>query len=170
MGTAFVARSIAKKLQTETEPAFLAGMLHDLGKVVLDCYFSDYYASVLELVKSEEMPILRAEQEILGLSHAEIGGQLAKEWKFSNSYLNTILYHHQPRQARRYQRLVCLVHIADVLCRQLGYGSGGDDVVPEFDENALTRFSLSESGIQILTEAAEADLQDADSFLSALGN
>ena len=170
VGTAFVARAIAKKLHTETESAFLAGMLHDLGKVVLDRYFADYYASVFGLIKSEGILIVRAEQEILGLSHTDIGGQLATEWKFADNYLNSILYHHHPQNARRYHRLVCLVHLADVLCRQLGYGSGGDDLVPEIDESVLEHFSLGEKGMKILTEVAQADLDHADSFLSALGS
>ena len=170
VGTAFVARTIAKKLRTETESAFLAGMLHDLGKVVLDRYFADYYASIFDLIKSEGMSIVRAEQEILGLSHAEIGGQLAFEWQFTDNYLNSILYHHNPQNARRYQRLVSLVHLADVFCRLLGYGSGGDDLVPKIDERVLERFAIGEKGMKILTEAAQADLEHADSFLSALGS
>ena len=168
VGTAFVARAIAKKLQTEVESAFLAGMLHDLGKIILDRYFSDFYLPVFELVQNEELPLFRAELELLGLTHAAVGGQLAQEWQFPSNYQNTILYHHTPRQAARYQRLVCLVHIANVLCKQIGYGSGGDDQVPEIDESALDRFSLGDRGMSILTEAAEEELQDADSFISAL--
>ena len=168
VGTAFAARAIAKKLQTEEESAFLAAMLHDLGKVVLNCYFSDYYGAVLDLVQTEGMRIVDAEQEILGLNHADVGGQLAVEWKFSDKFMNTMLYHHKPRQSHRYQRLVCLIHLADALCRKLEYGSGGDAVVPEIDENVLERFSLREKGLQILEEAVQEDLQDADSFLAAL--
>ncbi|MBI2950882.1 HDOD domain-containing protein [bacterium] len=117
VGAGFVARSVAKKLQTEAETAFLAGMLHDIGKVVLDRFFPDYYIQVMGLVKGGEMSIGQAEEEVLGLTHAEVGGQLAAEWKFSENLQNVIMYHHAPEVARRYQRLVGLVHLSDGICR-----------------------------------------------------
>jgi hypothetical protein len=60
------------------------------------------------------------------------------------------------------------VHIADCLCRQLEYGSGGDDIIPEIDPDVMDTFSMGDRGVSILTEAAKSDLDDADSFLGAL--
>jgi len=168
VGSAFAARSIAKKLQTEVESSFLAGMLHDLGKIVLDRFFSDYYKTVTETVESEEISIEQAEREILGITHADVGGQLATEWKFSKNFLNTILHHHHPRQARRGKRLVAVIHLADHFCRKLEFGSGGDSLVPEIDQAVLDQFSLGDRGLQILEEAITEDLDDANSFLSGL--
>ncbi len=170
VGTAFVARAVAKKLNAEVESAFLAGMLHDLGKIILDRYFSDYYKAVFEVLNEEDIAIAQAEQEILGITHAAIGGQLAEEWKFPKNYLNAITYHHMPRTAPRYQRLVCLVHLSDIICRQLNYGSGGDKQIPTPDETALERFSLGDRGMKILVETAQTELDNAESFLGALGN
>jgi putative nucleotidyltransferase with HDIG domain len=169
VGTGFVARSVAKKLQTESETAFLAGMLHDLGKVVLDRFFPDYYIQVMNLVKGGEMSIGQAEEEILGLTHAEVGGQLASEWKFSENLQNVIMYHHAPESARRYQRLVGLVHLADAICRTLQFGSGGDMLAPQIDSAVMDRFALTEKGLQMFTETAREDLESAESFLMALG-
>ena len=168
VGTGFIARAIAKKLQAESESAFLAGMLHDLGKIILDQYFSDYYTSVFGVIQAEDKLIVEVEQDILGVSHAEIGGVLAEEWKFSPSYLNSIICHHNVRVARRYQRLVCIVSLANTMCRRLEFGCSGDKQKPDFDEAALERFSLAERGLQLLTEAAQEELEDAESFLSAL--
>ncbi len=168
VGSAFAARSIAKKLQTEVESSFLAGMLHDLGKIVLDRFFSDYYKTVTETVESEDISIEQAEREILGITHAQVGGQLATEWKFSKNFLNTILHHHHPRQARRGKRLVAVIHLADHFCRKLEFGSGGDSLVPEIDQAVLDQFSLGDRGLQILEEAITEDLDDANSFLSGL--
>ena len=168
VGTAFVARAVARKLNTEVESAFLAGMMHDLGKIILDRYFGDYYKAVFEVIGSEDITILQAETEILGVTHAAVGGQLAEEWKFPKNYLNAIAYHHDVRTAPRYQRLVCIIHIADVICRRLEYGNGGDNQKPEADITALDRFSLGERGLKILIEVAEEELEGAASFLSAL--
>ncbi len=170
VGTAFIARACAQKLQTEVETSFLAGMLHDLGKIILDRYFGDYYQAVFQTIESAGLSLYESEQKILGLSHAEVGGQLAQEWKFSDHYLNTILHHHSPGDCRRYARLVCIIHIADIICRQLEFGSGGDDQVPDYDSEALDRFSLQSRGMDVLVDAGKAELDNADSFLSALGN
>ena len=168
VGTGFISRAIAKKLQAESDSAFLAGMLHDLGKIILDRYFSDYYASVFSIIQAEDKLIVEVEQDVLGVSHAEIGGVLAEEWKFAPTYLNSILCHHNVRQARRYQRLVCIVSLANTMCRRLEFGSSGDNQKPDFEGASLERFSLGEKGVQMLTEAAQEELENADSFLSAL--
>jgi putative nucleotidyltransferase with HDIG domain len=168
VGTAFIARAVAKKLQTEVEAAFLGGLLHDLGKVVLDRYFSDYYGAVFDRIGKGEIGIRDAERDVLGVDHEEIGGQLASAWKFSDNYSSCILHHHEPDQSARFTRLVRVIHIADCLCRQLEYGSGGDEIVPEIDADVMDSFSMGERGVSILTETAKVDLDDADSFLSAL--
>ena len=82
LGTAFIAREIAKALKTESDSAFLSGMLHDLGKIILDRYFADYYGPVVDRARKEKLPIQQCEQEMLGVGHAEIGGQLAREWQY----------------------------------------------------------------------------------------
>lgn len=168
IGVAFAARAISKKLQTEAESAFLAGMLHDVGKIVLDRYFVDYYKEVLTICEDGKTLIKDAEKDVLGVTHADIGAVLASEWKFANTYLNTIQYHHLPGQARRYKRLVCLVHIADGITRELGFGSGGDSAVPEIEEAALDQFHMADRGVSMLKEAVEEELEGADSFLAAL--
>ena len=170
IGTAFITRAISKKLQTEVESAFLAGMLHDLGKVVLDRCFTDYYRPVVELAAKEELWIGDSEHQLLGLTHADVGGQLATEWQFSEKYLYSIMHHHNPEATGRYQRLTSLVHLADHLCRKFGYGSGGDEQVPEVHPAVLDRFSLGERGLAILAEIAEKELEGASSFLAALAS
>ena len=168
VGTAFITRTIAKKLQTEIESAFLAGMLHDLGKVVLDRCFGQYYQAVFNLIQQEKTWIYHAEKQILGLCHTDVGAQLATEWKFSEKYLYSIKNHHDPSLATRYKRLVSLVHIADIICRRLNFGSGGDDTVPDFDEAVLQSFALGERGLTILIEASAEELESANAFLSAM--
>lgn len=168
VGTAIASRALAKKLQVEVESAFLGGILHDLGKIVLDRYFSDYYAGVIKEVNHKGTPIIDAERSALGLTHTEIGGQLATEWNFPKNYLNVILHHHVPVHAKRYQRLVCLVHVADAIVRRLGYGSGGDTHEPAIDDSAMDRFGLKDDGLQKLIDAAKVDLDNGDSILSAL--
>ena len=169
VGTAFVARTLAARLNVAEESAFLSGMLHDLGKVVLDRFFADRYKPVLEHARTHEMSLIRAEETLLELTHAQIGGQLAVEWKLAEKFQDCMLYHHVPQTNCRYHRLVCLVHLADVLCRNLGYGSSGDVSVPEIDPSVQERFSLGSERLKAYAEDAQRSIEGADSFLAALG-
>ena len=170
IGVAFAARALSKKLQIEAESAFLAGMLHDVGKIVLDRYFVDYYKEVLNIVSDGTTLIVDAEMEVLGVTHADIGAVLAAEWKFSNAFLNTIKYHHRPGDTAKYKRLVCLIHLADGLTREIGFGSGGDSAEVTLDEAALDQFHMMDRGVQMLREAVEEELEGAESFLAALNS
>ena len=170
VGIAFIVRTIAKKLHMDAESAFLAGMLHDLGKVVLDRCFTDYYKPVIETAKREEVPLVCAEQELLGLTHSDVGGQLGVEWEFSDNILEAILHHHQPERASSDPQLVYLVHLADIICQQFECESEEGDRAPEVNEKVLHRLSLSQRGFLLLKEAAKQDLQNASSFLTALSN
>ena len=58
-----------------------------------------YYATVLKTAQTRGIATHIAEREVLGFGHEEIGGQLAREWQFAETYLHTILYHHKPKQA-----------------------------------------------------------------------
>lgn len=169
VGTAFAARAIAKKLSTEVEGAFLSGMMHDLGKVVLDRFFSEYYREVIEHVRTNDnVFLLDAEKQLMGVTHAQVGGQLADAWNFAENFTTAITSHHTPVGIRRYQRLVSVVHMADIFCRELEYGSGGDTAVPDIDDRVLDRFNIGERGRETLKETVASDLEDADSFLSGL--
>ena len=170
VGTAFVARATARRLEVSAESAFLAGMLHDLGKIVLDRFFREYYASVICRVRQQSVPIAVVEHGALGLTHADVGGHLAIEWKFSEKFQDSMLYHHDPQQKCRYHRLVCVVHLADAICRKLEYGSGGDDAAPRIDRAALERFALGKQNLEAFIDAAKTELGNADSFLSALAS
>lgn len=169
VGTAFISRALARRLHVEAEASFLAGILHDLGKVVLDQYFRPYYETILDIVDRHEVSLAEAEERVLGLTHAEVGGQLATHWNFDDRYLYAILYHHRPVEAGKHKRLACLTHLADVLCRKIGYGTGGDRKAPEPNRGALQILSVGARTFESFAGLAEAEAEHAESFLSALG-
>ena len=140
-------------------------------KIQLD---PSFLAQVLRLVNSSyygfRKPTTSLKLAVTLIGMEEIGGQLASAWKFSENYTACIACHHEPKHSRRHARLVRVIHIADCMCRQIGYGSGGDSHVPEIGNEILDHFSIAERGLQILVEAARTELDDADSFLGALSN
>jgi len=164
-GTAFVARAVANKLQLKSQPAFLGGFLHDIGKLVLDHWFPADYGPVLDRVKAENSAYEAAESGLLDGTHAEVGGQLALAWRLPNVLASCIAWHHRPGGAERFERMVAVVHLADVLTHRLT--PGGRD--GEVDPRVLERFSMQASGLGILSREAEAELVHAETFAEALG-
>ena len=115
---------------------FLLGLLHDIGKAVFMFRFSEHYAKVLELVDSENMSIRMAEYELLGITHADCGGELAVHWGLPGEVRTAITSHHHPGQTTQHRRLAAMVHIADIAVRTMNIGFGGDPLIPEMDAYA----------------------------------
>ena len=115
---------------------FLLGTLHDIGKAVFKFRFPDHYSKVLELVGAENISILKAEYELLGITHADCGGELAIHWDLPGEVRTAITSHHQPGKSMQHRRLAAMVHIADIAVRTMGIGYGGDPLIPEMDPYA----------------------------------
>ena len=112
---------------------FMMGMLHDVGKAIFNFRFPDYFAQAVDLAQKEEIPLVEAERELLGITHAECGGELARHWDLPGEIRTAIVTHHAPSTAPQHRRLAAMVHLADIAVRQMGIGSGGDNQVPAMD-------------------------------------
>lgn len=131
---------------------FLLGVMHDIGKAVFLFRFSDYYAQVLELVEVEKISILAAERELLGITHADCGGELALAWDLPGEVRAVILAHHRPRETNQHKRLAAMVHICDIAARTMNIGFAGDRLIPEVDPYAQR---LHKSVAEIVSQKEE---------------
>ncbi len=149
LATAVASRLLAIQKQTiDMEEAFIAGLIHDIGKIVLDEYASDQWQSALTYSSEKKVMLVEAELALFGFSHAQVGQWLAIKWKLPTPYASAIFYHHQPAFARHDEVLVSIVHIADSLVRESHLGSGGDDVVPPIDPEALRQTGFTEETLK----------------------
>ncbi|RJQ55349.1 MAG: HDOD domain-containing protein, partial [Nitrospiraceae bacterium] len=110
-----VAQLISRDLKMKfTEEIFLNGILHDLGYLVLNKYFSDTYRNVLDIFEKEGF-LIEAEKEVFNFTHADVGAWLAEKWNLPEGLLETVLYHHNPSQAKKNLKRIAVVHIADYI-------------------------------------------------------
>lgn len=100
---------------------FLAGLIHDIGKVVLDQYFHEDFLRIIEYVSSNNTTFSMAEKEILGTTHYQIAAKLLQQWQFPNKVVMEILYHHAPWYDKNYETGSIIIYLANILTKLAGY-------------------------------------------------
>ncbi len=119
--TAIATKVIAWHLSSgiNTDLAYTAGLLHDIGKVIIAEYIEMFSKEDLHRIKFNEMDyLLKQERTLLGTDHTQVGEKMAKKWKFPEIIVNVIRYHHEPGEAPpEYKRLVNLVHFGNLMSR-----------------------------------------------------
>lgn len=158
---------IAKRLGIKNlEEVFIWGLLHDLGKLILDAYFREDFTRVVFLVKEKEILIRDAEQQLLGFDHAAVGSLVANKWNLPPAVIKAIRFHHNPPLANESMRIVAIVHLADILCRAIGMGNGGDSKVPSINEDSWKLLSLNKQIVKRLFLEMEQEITNAKALLA----
>jgi putative nucleotidyltransferase with HDIG domain len=109
--------------KTDPDTAYLAGLTHDIGKVVLDQYVATALPHFYRKIYLDGMDLLTAEKSILGITHTEVGGRLAELWSLPPHLLDTIAYHSRPEDARYDKTLTYTVNLANLLNIRFCVGS-----------------------------------------------
>ena len=106
------------------DEAFTYGLIHDIGKIILEEYLPDEYAEVINVVEEEGIPWYKAERQVIGVDHAELGARLAQKWKLTAAVVNAIRGHHDLSAcAEEHRVLAASLSIANQLCSLSGYPS-----------------------------------------------
>jgi len=165
LGVAAAAGLLATKLEIPNpEEVTTAGLLHDLGKVVIRAEFPEYQRQIASLIKEEELYTREAESRVLGLDHGEIGRLLTNQWNLPERLIEPIAYHHEVEKARRFKKETAVVHFADIIIRAWGYGSGGDPWVPPLADKAWKLLRLKEKDLEELMPQLDDRLLDLRFF------
>ncbi len=116
LGCAHVAEIIAKKTQlVEANIAYTAGLVHDIGKVVLDQYITAAYPLFYRQVMEQIEDVIHIEKRLLNIDHTRVGYMLADQWLLPDQLTHAICHHHRPGDAGKHPELVKIVYLADLL-------------------------------------------------------
>jgi HD-like signal output (HDOD) protein len=162
LGCAVASGAIAKATgRCQPEEVTAAGLLHDLGKVVLYKELPDVFEQVLARATEQKRSFRETERAFFAADHCEIASWLVAKWRFPACLADPIVFHHTPAQARIAPDETAIVHVANSLVRALGYGSGGDALVPAIDAKAWKRLGLTPVLLDRALDLFEADLDQA---------
>jgi HD-like signal output (HDOD) protein len=141
----------------------LFGLLHDVGKIILEQYFRDDFAKILNYCRNNKVHIVKAEEYILGVTHSQIGGWLARKWLLSPLIVNTILYHHAVASApEEFREPTAITHISDFICLKGRIGYSGSEAMPPFEGKVWKYLGLNNELLtEILDRAAEESKNSA---------
>ena len=166
LACAIGAKSIGNFLRHDKlEELFVAGLLHDIGKIVEMMFLPDEFARITERVRAEGVLISYAEQDLLGCTHADIGRLLAERWNLPAKLAGVIARHHTPAASGPFALEASIVHLADIFTRALDLGSGGDDKVPPLDKAAWDLLKLKTGAVDAIMASMLTEFDDIRSFL-----
>ena len=168
IGTAVAARELARCLgEKQLEDFFVAGLVHDIGKLVHHEYMPDAFAETSRLVKERDILLRDAEQEILKFTHDHTAGILLRHWRLPERLIVMVADHHRPGRTREGARDAAVIHLADILARAKGFGSGGDAKIPRLDRRAWDLLGLTFGHLEQVMDRMEHEFAAAAGILGA---
>lgn len=168
LATAMAAERCAKVLNVNSRGCFESGLLHDIGKVVLDTLHPEAFRDAARLAHEKGCCIGDMEKEVFGLDHAEVGGLLGEHWNLPRSVVEAIRCHHTPEQATVDSRLTAITAIANCVTYGAELGEWSSGAPPAFPEATAQAIGLSEADIQKVSRNLIESQDKINQFIGAL--
>lgn len=154
---AITCKVLGKKAKyPKPDDVYTAGLLHDIGKVIVDHYLSEQYQEIQQIREDEKWPFMRAEEKVLGFHHGQVGAKIAEKWRLPEDLTEAIALHHSPEKAEINPKMVAIVHIADGLVMMMGQYIGIDGLEYDFSEHATKLLGVDEHMMmEVMSEVAD---------------
>jgi putative nucleotidyltransferase with HDIG domain len=170
LGCAITAKLLAqKKSMADPEEASIAGLLHDIGKVVLNVQFPTEYQMALAAARDRSMFLVDAEKELFSMTHATAGAYFAGTWRLPKFVVEAIHYHHRPALAKAAPMHTVTVHMADIFVKAYNVGFSGDAFVPSVHRSGWELFDFSEAQMKGLFSEIGDIIAQVDDFFNNPG-
>lgn len=168
VGTAIMADRIAETIgSAERLTAYTAGLLHDIGKTVLNHYVDHYLDRIIQTIKKQKESFLEAERDILGIDHQELGGLIATRWNFPPSVVSGIAHHHSPQESTANGQVAAVVYAANRMVASMGIGAGVDGFLNPNQDHVFETLGLDVRTTEKLMADVFVALEETKKFLSA---
>jgi len=166
IATAACARVLARRMRLNQDFAFTAGLLHDIGRLVLVTAYPEQYSAVLARRQRDDRPLIDVEIDVLGIDHVMAGTALAQHWQFSDTMQHAIAYHHAPG-APGAGFLATIVHVANAIVHALDLARDENELVPPVSMVAWTALGLSQEAYLHVFRETEMQFEEMSNVLMA---
>lgn len=170
IAVAFASRIIAKRVKfADEESAFVAGLLHDIAKIVEDQYFHEEFMNAVRKSRENEISLLDAERDEVGMDHTLIGRRIADKWNLPLNITKVIGYHHQPEFAgAEEQEITSIVHVADIVVKIRKIGDSGNYGPIEINKTAIAILKLTKKDLAEIVQKLLQEIKLAEEFLKII--
>jgi len=154
LGCAIAAKVIAKYTgKFEIEELFTAGLIHDIGKVIIDQYLTDFFITIMSMTsENRNLTFSEAEKNVLGYTHADVGALVARRWGLPYLLVETISFHHRLPDKMKNPKQVAVIHIADSIAKALRLGDSGYRRVPPIEAKAVEIVKIKAAMLELIAE------------------
>ncbi len=167
LGCAVGAKVIGDHLRYDkVEELFVSGLLHDIGKIVEMIFMPQEFTKITHLVHKKNILMHSAEAQILGYTHTDVGQLLAEKWNLPPKLTSVIFHHHRPSDGGRFAQEAAIIHLADIFCRALNIGSGGDNKIPPLDKMAWENLKIKTEALEFLIAKTKSEFDDISLFIT----
>jgi putative nucleotidyltransferase with HDIG domain len=160
IGTALCARALAKKLVINQDLAFIAGLLHDVGRLVIVTHSPLHYEAVIAYRAKHDCYLFEAEQNVLGFDHMMVGRVIMEHWQFPPMILDAVENHHFPKQ-KKLDGLSAIVNLADCIAHGLDLSGDEHDMVPPLSAAGWRALNISETNLMAVFRETEQQFEEA---------
>ena len=165
--TALVSDEIGKRTSVvKPEAAFMGGLLHDIGKLILINIFHEQYKAAIDMAREKSCSISFAEDMIFGITHINAGEWLCEKWQLPNEIIQSVRYHKTPWLSFTNSELPSAVYLANFIVKKEKIGFGGDNFTPSVDERVLNTLHLKETDIAGLVSFVQSKKESIENILS----
>ena len=164
---AILSRTLAEKMALQdTATIFTAGLLHDIGKIVLNTFVYDTKEAILTRVVDQGLSFVEAERDVLGIDHAQVGADLARKWGLPEEIHTPIGLHHQSDSAPAQDPITQLIFLADQICFLVSKAAGADRLSFEKLDKARSRCKLQGADLDAALASTEQSIESFRKLLS----
>jgi putative nucleotidyltransferase with HDIG domain len=169
IATAASATAIARVLlPAVSNDAFIAGLLHDIGKLVLMVHHPEEFCKVVALVEKHGCNMIEAEREVFEFHHAMVGAALCQRWGFPPILADAVRYHHAPMSCDRGWQLPAVVGMGDTVAYATLVGSGGNVRLPPCNEAVVKALGLKANNIERIFSETFIEIKKAEVFFEMI--
>ncbi len=166
LGCAVASKVLSKKICLGLpEEGFIAGLVHDIGKIVIDEFLHQDFIEILNKIKNNNVSIREAENEVLGVDHTQIGKWLCDKWNFPLHIQDSVEYHHSLKFCRDNRKMAAIIHVADAITKSQNIGYSGDDQEPNIDPLSWEILNITEGDLSEIIPEVREDYEKAFIFL-----